>query len=175
MAPTGKKKKRERIKEFLIPSQKIESSQSSSSQGQKDSINQPAAATSNDHDLQYASTRSTSSLWDIALQNIALQNISIQCREILMTYKSERDVLIKLRNLVEARQDQCVARKWKIEYRGRQLILRDLAQKTLKWIDAFKQVGDVVVSFDPVHAALPWAVIRFFLQVFKSPCATDEQ
>jgi hypothetical protein len=31
----------------------------------------------------------------------------------------------------------------------------------------FKQVGDVAVQYDPAHAALPWAGIRFLLQVCK--------
>lgn len=41
----------------------------------------------------------------------------------------------------------------------------DLFRKIVKWIDLFKQVGDTVVQYDPVHAALPWAGVRFLLQV----------
>jgi hypothetical protein len=29
----------------------------------------------------------------------------------------------------------------------------------------FKEVGDIAVSFDPTHAALPWAAVRFVLEV----------
>jgi hypothetical protein len=32
-------------------------------------------------------------------------------------------------------------------------------------VDTFKQIGDVAVQYDPAHAALPWAGIRFLLQV----------
>jgi hypothetical protein len=39
----------------------------------------------------------------------------------------------------------------------------------LSFIDKFKEAGDVAVSFDPVHAALPWAGIRFVLQVGLTP------
>ncbi|MCJ1224751.1 hypothetical protein MMC12_001396, partial [Toensbergia leucococca] len=35
----------------------------------------------------------------------------------------------------------------------------------IKWIDIFKQVGDSAVQYDPVHAALPWAGVRFLLQI----------
>ncbi|KAF3810306.1 hypothetical protein GCG54_00000350 [Colletotrichum gloeosporioides] len=35
----------------------------------------------------------------------------------------------------------------------------------VKWLDTFKSVGDVISSFDPVHAALPWAAFRFVLQI----------
>lgn len=34
-----------------------------------------------------------------------------------------------------------------------------------RWIDHFKEVVDVAVQYDPVHAALPWAGVRFLLQV----------
>ncbi|SCV34434.1 related to vegetatible incompatibility protein HET-E-1 [Fusarium fujikuroi] len=36
--------------------------------------------------------------------------------------------------------------------------------KIIHWLDKFKGIGDVVSSFDPVHAALPWAAFRFILQ-----------
>ncbi|KAF0328745.1 hypothetical protein GQ607_004157 [Colletotrichum asianum] len=44
------------------------------------------------------------------------------------------------------------------------LELRPLFENMIKWIDKFKGIGDVVSSFDPVHAALPWAAFRFVLQ-----------
>ncbi|EGZ76219.1 hypothetical protein NEUTE2DRAFT_161157 [Neurospora tetrasperma FGSC 2509] len=36
-------------------------------------------------------------------------------------------------------------------------------EKTISILNKFIAVGDVVVSFDPVHAALPWAAVRFVL------------
>ncbi|KAI8297340.1 hypothetical protein K4K59_003517 [Colletotrichum sp. SAR11_240] len=44
------------------------------------------------------------------------------------------------------------------------LELRPVFENMIKWIDKFKGIGDVVSSFDPVHAALPWAAFRFVLQ-----------
>ncbi|KAH9237541.1 hypothetical protein K456DRAFT_1747358 [Colletotrichum gloeosporioides 23] len=44
------------------------------------------------------------------------------------------------------------------------LELRLVFENMIKWIDKFKGIGDVVSSFDPVHAALPWAAFRFVLQ-----------
>ncbi|KAI5782140.1 hypothetical protein FPQ18DRAFT_283943, partial [Pyronema domesticum] len=54
---------------------------------------------------------------------------------------------------------------WKIEFKGEIIILRDIAMKFLGWIDRFKEIGDIIVQFDPVHAALTWAVFRFLLKV----------
>jgi hypothetical protein len=32
-------------------------------------------------------------------------------------------------------------------------------EKFLNWIDRFKEIGDIVIQFDPVHVALPWAAV----------------
>lgn len=45
------------------------------------------------------------------------------------------------------------------------MILRDIFNKMVIWINMFKQIGDTVVQYDPGHAALPWAGVRFILQV----------
>ncbi|KAJ4361138.1 hypothetical protein N0V85_009435, partial [Neurospora sp. IMI 360204] len=36
-------------------------------------------------------------------------------------------------------------------------------EKTISTLNKFIAVGDIAVSFDPVHAALPWAAVRFVL------------
>jgi len=35
----------------------------------------------------------------------------------------------------------------------------------VEWVKKFRDVGDVVVQYDPTHAALPWAGVRLLLQV----------
>lgn len=75
------------------------------------------------------------------------------------------DILENLRVIVNLKRDECEKKGWKFEFRGRQIILRDVAEKIVFCINKFKEVGDVTVNFDPVHAALPWAGIRFLLQV----------
>jgi hypothetical protein len=42
---------------------------------------------------------------------------------------------------------------------------RRFVEKTVSVLNKFVSVGDVVVNFDPVHAALPWAAVRFVLVV----------
>jgi hypothetical protein len=65
----------------------------------------------------------------------------------------------------QARQD-CVSKRWKYTRKsGESVILMDLFAKVVKWIELFKQVGDAAIQYDPVHAALPWAGVRFLLQV----------
>lgn len=48
---------------------------------------------------------------------------------------------------------------------GKKVIVRDVLSKIAHWIEMFKSVGDQVISYDPGHAALPWAGIRFLLQI----------
>lgn len=70
-----------------------------------------------------------------------------------------------LRIVVAQKRDECEDKSWKFEYKDRQIILRDVAEKIIHGINKFKEIGDIAVNFDPVHAALPWAGVRFLLQV----------
>lgn len=75
------------------------------------------------------------------------------------------DVVGELCALAEKKRAECEKRGWKFEYKGQQVILRDVANKVIIWLDKFKAVGDVAVNYDPSHLALPWAGVRFILQV----------
>src|SRR4051812_14687880 len=74
-------------------------------------------------------------------------------------------ILSDLKAETEAAQLKCEERRLGFRRRnGEKVILRDVLGKVAKWISLFKEVGDVVVSYDPGHAALPWALVRFILQ-----------
>lgn len=74
--------------------------------------------------------------------------------------------LTDLHALTEKSKEECFKKRWKYTRKsGETVILRDICAKIIRWIDIFKQVGDVAVQYDPMHAALPWAGIRFILQV----------
>ena len=66
----------------------------------------------------------------------------------------------------EKSRERCDQEKWSFKFGARVINLRDRADKILEWVDKFKQIGDTAIQYDPVHAALPWAGIRFLLQVF---------
>jgi len=59
----------------------------------------------------------------------------------------------------------CQKSSLKSPFRGKEIIIRDVAGKIIFWLNKFKAIGDIAVNFDPVHAALPWAGVRFLLQV----------
>ncbi|KAJ9263161.1 hypothetical protein DTO195F2_3139 [Paecilomyces variotii] len=47
---------------------------------------------------------------------------------------------------------------------GEDIIVRDIMEKIVQWIRRFREIGDTMVQYDPGHAALPWAAVRFLLQ-----------
>ncbi|GAD99790.1 hypothetical protein AOR_1_288124 [Paecilomyces variotii No. 5] len=47
---------------------------------------------------------------------------------------------------------------------GEDIIVRDIMEKIVQWIRRFRDIGDTMVQYDPGHAALPWAAVRFLLQ-----------
>ena len=101
------------------------------------------------------------------LWGLALEKLSVEEKAAVSTIVSDSklDVLQHLRTAAEKKRNDCEDRRWKFEVNGRQIILRDVADKILVWVDKFKQIGDIAVNFDPVHAALPWAGVRFLLEV----------
>lgn len=101
-------------------------------------------------------------LWGLALEELSEENKEAMSH---IPSDSKLEVLQHLRTAAVKKQAECESNCWKFEINGRQIILRDVVGKIIAWIDKFKQIGDIVVSFDPVHAALPWAGIRFLLEV----------
>jgi hypothetical protein len=64
------------------------------------------------------------------------------------------------------KQKECQEKRWNYKNpKGQVIYLRDVFGKVVKWIDTFKQIGDTVSQYDPVHAALPWAGVRLLLQI----------
>ena len=77
-------------------------------------------------------------------------------------------ILSDLQVLTESAKEQCIKKRWRFSRPGRNgetIVLRDIFTKMVVWIERFKQVGDTVVQYDPGHAALPWAGVRFIVQV----------
>ena len=71
----------------------------------------------------------------------------------------------ELLTAVRAKREMCLENQWEFEFPGRAVNLRDQADKIITWLAKFKEVGDIAIQKNPGHAALPWAGIRFLLQV----------
>lgn len=94
-------------------------------------------------------------IWELALEDLDPAD-----RENLRSL-DKIDALKKAKVAAEKQRDLCIAKRWKI---GR-VVIRDVFEKILVWVDKFLEIGDIVMQFDPVHAGLPWACIRIILEV----------
>ncbi|KAI5786153.1 hypothetical protein FPQ18DRAFT_296304, partial [Pyronema domesticum] len=104
------------------------------------------------------------SLWSKALSSKDLD----EERETLNSINFQAnalDTVSEARSFAQKILDDKKENAWKIEIKGEKIVLRDIAMKLLSWMDRFKEIGDVIVQFDPVHAALPWAGFLFLLTV----------
>ena len=114
-------------------------------------------------DVQNAPVRD---LWAEALQKLSDKEMAaITKLWPPLQASSQSDIPQQLITVVEKKREECEEKRWKFKLNGRQIILRDVAEKVIIWLNKFKEIGDVAVNSDPVHAALPWAGIRFLLQV----------
>src|SRR5436190_22265216 len=106
------------------------------------------------------------------LWNEALKSLPHEDQKTISATPKPLSKLELLENVLDAavdKQEECNCRKWKFTLNGREIVLADHAASVIQWLKKFKEVGDVAVNYDPVHAALPWAGIGFLLQVREIP------
>jgi hypothetical protein len=78
--------------------------------------------------------------------------------------KSALEVLAALQKETERARNEAVRKQWKFtRTTGEKVIVRDVLTKILKSVQTITQAGDIIVQYDPVHAALPWAGVRMIL------------
>jgi len=102
------------------------------------------------------------SIWSIALRTLPAKD-----RESLdtLTHSNNVGVLADVIQAAQLKRDEALLKRWKFNWKGRTYVVRDHLEKIIAWVEKFKAVGDAAVQYDPAHAALPWACVRFFLQV----------
>lgn len=65
-----------------------------------------------------------------------------------------------------AQRRRCEDKQWSFSFKGKQILVRDVLESIISWTEKFKQVVDFAVSMDATgHAALPWACVKFCLEV----------
>ncbi|CAH0045340.1 unnamed protein product [Clonostachys solani] len=80
--------------------------------------------------------------------------------------ESKIDTLGELLSVTEKAKKRLTDRAWSFKRSsGEKVIVRDVLGKVAKWVNLVKQVGDFAVQFDPGHAGVAWAGIRFMLTV----------
>lgn len=84
------------------------------------------------------------------------------------TVSNAKDIDEVVQRALEATKEKqaiCRSKRWTFKFRGQEVVLRETADKIVKWLDRLKQVGDATSNVDPVHIGLPWVGIRLLLEV----------
>ena len=98
-------------------------------------------------------------------------------RELIQTTSDDVQgltILTEVQQLAEQKPHQAESKAWKIEFGGRRFLVTDLVKKFMHWIKCFKDIGDTLVTIDPIHTALPWATIKFLMEVRSQFWVTDD-
>ncbi|KAF7562204.1 hypothetical protein G7046_g1935 [Stylonectria norvegica] len=102
-------------------------------------------------------------LWERAKQELKEDE-----RELLegnVQLGATRDILSQLDTIMQEKQQQVEAKTWKFDFGGRKIVLRDVVGKIIGLVKTFKDFGDAAATIDPIHCALPWAAVKFVLQI----------
>ncbi|RKK77386.1 Vegetative incompatibility protein HET-E-1 [Fusarium oxysporum] len=74
-----------------------------------------------------------------------------------------KDISERMAQAIQDGQHGREQREWKVTVGHKEYSARGMVDKTVNILNKFVGVGDIAVNFDPVHAALPWAAVRFVL------------
>jgi hypothetical protein len=101
-------------------------------------------------------------LWEMAVQALSpADKLQFEFSRV------DRSVILNdVLAVVIAKKQTAMEKRWKYTKRnGDVIILRDVFEKIIVWVNKFKEAGDVAVQYDPTHASLPWVAIRVLLQI----------
>ena len=94
-----------------------------------------------------------------------LDKFKEECK-VLENFKEDADgSALALRSEVERIVKKNEDKSWRIKVKGEEVNLKDIGANIVCWLNKFVAIGDIIVQYDPVHTALPWAAFRFFLTV----------
>jgi len=101
-------------------------------------------------------------LWDEAYAGLS----DADKEQVNFNTSDKHVILEQLSRIVKSKTESAIKSRWKFKNRnGQTIVIRDLLDKLAHYLRKFAQIGDVAVQYDPVHAALPWAGVRFLLMV----------
>lgn len=109
----------------------------------------------------FSKRRSTQDLWGKAIETLNDEDK----KNINFDGKDKLAILSDLLAAVNDRKQLCMEKRWKYKKGNHEVIIRDKLEKMVVWVNTFKEVGDIAVQYDAGHASVPWAAVRFILQV----------
>ncbi len=112
--------------------------------------------------MTQTSTRSGDDSW-----RKALDRLDPDLKTTLKSVATRKvDVVSAVLRAADDKRQLCVRKQWRFTApNGKVIVVRDVLEKVVSWINRYKAIGDVASQYDPVDAALPWAAFRFLLNV----------
>ncbi|CAF3623619.1 unnamed protein product [Fusarium graminearum] len=104
------------------------------------------------------------SLWDHAFQNLSAED-----KDTLRPEDTElQPKAMDITKSVETAKENCERKQWVLykDDQGKEVKFRDKLEEVVGLFEKFIAAGDAAVSYDPAHAALPWAAVRALLQTY---------
>jgi hypothetical protein len=127
--------------------------------------NTPSAPASTQSSLGTSTALSSQkTLWDLAANYLDPEEKAFVQDLVAVPASSHSDFQTILK-AVQDKRLKCVEERWKVTFHGHEVVLSNVADRVCVWLNKFKQIGDIAVNADPVHAGLPWAGVRLLLQV----------
>ncbi|ESK88348.1 ankyrin repeat and socs box protein 7 [Moniliophthora roreri MCA 2997] len=101
-------------------------------------------------------------LWKEALETLDDDKQHIASEEKL-------EALNQLHQLIEHAKEECIRKRWKYKWKGRQVVLRDVFEKIMGRIKAYESLGDGIAgSSNCSEVGLAWAGIKFLLEIMTA-------
>ncbi|PTB48811.1 hypothetical protein M431DRAFT_127355 [Trichoderma harzianum CBS 226.95] len=110
-----------------------------------------------------ASEGRSASRWAAALQRLSKED-QTQFELAQNGIDDPKSVLSNVLTATNKRKEECMKKRWKLVIKGQTIIIRDILEKLSNWVQKLLAVGDVIIQYDPIHAALPWAAIKLIMQ-----------
>jgi len=122
----------------------------------------PVAQATSDSPAAAADQKSSDDLWSEAIKVLRPDD-----EEQIRLEKTDKiTVLSEVLTAAIEKRERCNDRQWKFKKRdGTVIVLHDVFDKITSWLKKLENIGDFVSQLDPVHLALPWYIIKFFLEV----------
>ncbi|KAL2848401.1 ankyrin repeat-containing domain protein [Aspergillus pseudoustus] len=70
--------------------------------------------------------------------------------------------ITELIDAVNAKQEECEKKFWKITVGGKEIVFRDYTTSIVGWLE---KAGDIAIQFAPPQASLPWDLIKSLMQI----------
>jgi len=104
-------------------------------------------------------------LWSEALKVLSKKDKTLVLDHVPPATTPVCEMLETLMQIALEKRRACESKRWTLKFGEHVVVLSQVADKVIAWLDKFKQIGDIAVNVEPLHAGVPWAGVRLLLQV----------